>query len=368
MNIKQIRLLWGGLLMSGMVWGLAVLPFRADAAEPDGESSGGAGQEAFTVDLADPVVPNAETNRYPVVLELDEKGFPVEYRMELFTGVCLEGVCKPLRVTLFWDALGHYSHLNYPMGDPLTKRSHEPFFPDDYELLDSILKNRDSILGHKPLTYFVRMHEDADDVDAVSSATMKEVQNAVVSGAAYTSWVLWHWVNGDMPKQLTARTALHGSEEYLVQCLQTGDPQYEIFALQQLLSQGFYNEQIGNICFRMLKEEGEERCALAFRIVTGLSPDIGEMQQKLVELIGVNPNSNALILNYFETAATPVPVVWEEISIRLHALREYHNVSSVLELLGKRASDSAVVRENVAVLRGNDNPFVARLAEEFLEN
>ena len=49
--------------------------------------------------------------------------------MELINEVCLDGVCKLVEVSMYWDALGFYKSLEYPEGKPLTKVEHEPFVP-----------------------------------------------------------------------------------------------------------------------------------------------------------------------------------------------------------------------------------------------
>ena len=96
--------------------------------------------------------------------------------MGLINKVCLDDVCKLVEVTLYWDAIGYYKRLEYPKGKPLTKLEHEPFTPDDYKKLDSILKDRTSILNDHSLGFLATENKDtprrttklADDIDAVT--------------------------------------------------------------------------------------------------------------------------------------------------------------------------------------------------------
>ena len=109
---------------------------------------------SFEVDLVDPIYPDMEALPYTVVLKRDARGFPLEYRMFLRTGVCLDGTCKLLEATLYWDALGHFVRFEYPQGTPFTKWEHDPFSAADYENLHGFLADSLSILGTQPLGFF----------------------------------------------------------------------------------------------------------------------------------------------------------------------------------------------------------------------
>ncbi len=91
------------------------------------------------IPLHDPVKPDEPAIDFRVELILDADGFPLEYRLSLFTGVCLDGQCNPLQADLFWDVLGNYTRLEDDDA-PLTKGDHKPFTDADYVRLDQILK------------------------------------------------------------------------------------------------------------------------------------------------------------------------------------------------------------------------------------
>jgi len=187
----------------------------------------------YELALLDPVYPEHPAQTYTVVLELNAQGFPDQYRLLLQTGVCLDQTCKRLSVTLFWDALGKYLRMEYPENIPLTKNDHEEFSQQDYDQLEAIMHDRGSILGVYPLADFIGHRAvSAVDVDAVSSATLTEVRHAVVPGAAYTSWVLWHRANGEIPEHLRALTLKHSSVDYLLHCLRSSDPRFSQFAVR----------------------------------------------------------------------------------------------------------------------------------------
>ena len=157
-------------------------------------------KETTTIQLTDPVYPKKPKKEHSLTAYFNDEGFPSGYSMELINEVCLDGVCKLVEVTMYWDALGFYQSLEYPEGKPLTKVEHEPFVPADYEKLDSILKDRESILDDHELGFLASEKddkspegEDDDDyqeVDGVSKATPGAVKEAVVKDAAWTTWVL----------------------------------------------------------------------------------------------------------------------------------------------------------------------------------
>ena len=142
----------------------------------------------WQVELRDPVSASADLHVYDVVQEFDEHSFPSGYHMKLLADVCDDKLCKILDVTLFWDELGRYVRLETPSHAPLTKLDHIEFSKDDHWKLNEILKNQSSLLSC--YSYKDVSGSNEHDLDAVSGATPSEVQNGVVQGAAYTTWVL----------------------------------------------------------------------------------------------------------------------------------------------------------------------------------
>ena len=117
---------------------------------------------------------------------------------------------------MHWDAMGFYQRLECPQGQPLTKLKHVPFTLADYRKLDSILKDRRSILNNHSLGFLAteNIHttssEDTEakenDIDGVSKATPAAVKEAVVKDAAWTTWVLWKYANSEIVAILQATT------------------------------------------------------------------------------------------------------------------------------------------------------------------
>lgn len=359
------------LLATVAVLVIFVLLFREGGGAkvmPEKESS--VVRVCYELELEDPVHPDITGQIFPVWLSFDQQGFPAEYQLSLQTEVCLDRVCKLLEVTLVWDALGNYSRLELPRGDSLTKKNHDSFDCIDYKRLDEILGDKQSILGKYPLDFFARPPAKlyTDEVDGVTAATLQTVRGTVVSGAAYTSWVLWHWVNGDVVDELRTRTLLYCNPKYLLHCLLSKDPRFEEFALQHILQHDFCGPQIREACFRILGNGTPGNCKLALQVLTQNIPDSDELHQRLIALIGVNEGSLQWILHYFEELPHAPRAVWEQMARQLEQLQTYSDVNAVLNLLEKRASRTETTRLQVEKLLDRDNCFIVRRAREFLEN
>ncbi len=352
----------GAVIVSGAI---TRQPETSPLEEARGESSQSI---CYDVELSDPIQPERSNRVQSVVLRLDENGFPEEYRLFLQTHVCLEQTCKRLDVTLFWDALGQYSRLEYPGQTPLTKSDHKEFRREDYDRLDAILKNKDSVLSAYPLSTFVPSPEPAAaEVDAITSATPQSVQDAVVPGAAYTSWVLWHWVNGGIADQLFARTLPYCSVDYLNHCLLSTDLRFVQFALQHLLDNELYDLSYREACFQTLEKSGRANGQLTLQYIERLPQDSEELNQRLMALIGVNDGSSRLIIDYFETLPNLTPAFWTQMAEHLEQVSSYQDVHAILKLLENRTDGSEAIRLAVAKLITSDNRFIARRAREFLE-
>ncbi len=347
----------------------------------------------YEVELSDPADPGIPVRSFPVELILTGQGFPEEYRLSLVTGVCPDQVCRPLIVTLFWDAIGNYTRLEYPENSPLTKSDHTEFSPRDCTRLNAILKDKRSILGTHPLSAFVWKSSPAEaEIDAVTAATPQTVQDAVVPGAAYTSWVLWRWVNGEITDKLQALTRLHCSADYVNHCLLSEDARLVQFALMHLLDAGRTSEDpmsnaaqqtqppaalrpspfnpsdpsLREGCFHILENGGRSSCRLALQYLTAQPPDADELNARLISLIGVNAGSSGLIFSYLQGLPGADPDLWDCLARHLTRISGYRDLDAALDLLAVRAAGSGIVQEQVAALLDSEDRFVVRRAKEFL--
>ena len=329
----------------------------------------GADDISFEVALVDPVYPNSEAFPYSVVLEKDARGFPVEYRMFLRTGVCLDGTCKLLEATLFWDALGRFVRFEYPEGMPFTKTEHDPFTDAEYEQLHDFMADTRSILGTHPMSFFVVEPGKASDGDwdSETSATPPDAKAAVVEGAAYTTWVLWRWVHGEIVGQLLAKTNENLNYDYLVECLGSDDSAFVQFALNHLQTQGLADERLYRGSLEVLDERGQRDCILALDVLTTHSEDLAKLHADLIERIGVNGGSSRVLLNYFKKLDLADVAVWRQLAAQLDRMSEYKDIDITFGILRQRAVQDPEVRAQVSQFLESEDPFMKRRAANFLQ-
>ena len=326
-----------------------------------------AGNTFFDVKLADPLHPSRPQRVYPLSQIVDENGFPKEYTLSLNLDVCLDQVCNRIDVNLIWDALGRYLRMEMPIGTALEKRDHVPFDQQDCIRMDEILGDAGSILGTFPPEDFLEPSgSNPEKVDGVSAATPLALRNAVIDGAAHTTWVLWHWVNGDIVNELRALTTACASSGYLKNGLQSADDDLVQFALRNILENQVQDSGFRDDCFRILEMGPRQNSRLALRYLAERSPDREELHRRLVGLIGANSGSNRLILEYFDTQAEWSPALREAMAGRLGTLSSY-DLYAVLNLLEKHGGDTGPVRAQVSRLLASDNAYVVRCAQDFLD-
>ncbi len=326
--------------------------------------------DALRLRLSDPLYPDHAAEDHAITVELDAHGFPVRYSMHLLAATCFDGKCQPLDVTLHWDAIGRYDGFDVDPTRPLTRKEHDPFTEADYRRLDEVLGNPHSSLGDHPLHYFVpavKHAHGADDVDGVSGATPTALLDAVVPGAAYSSWVLWHWVHGDIVGQLQARTRASGNDTLLMHFLSARDSGFVTFALDELLKRDALTPAFEQACYQVLEDGGRANCERALRALASAPSDAATVQGRIIRLYGRNGGSSRLILAYLEALPEAPPVIWEQLAAQLSAVSSYRDLDDVLKLLQARASDLQPVRLQIQKLTQHADRFVAMRAREFLD-
>lgn len=186
-------------------------------------------QKAFEVYTQDSI-------RVEVNLRYDDDQHPKEYTCYVKTPVCKEGLCYLVTVDLYWDLLGNFVKYELPPGEPLTKFDHEEFTEADYEKLNRILADQHSLLGDYRMEDLVDESAErvSEEVDAVTGATRKSVQNAVVEGAVYTAYTLWHLVNGEIAERIPQHTHRLLDEALLKSFLRSDNHHYPYYVLDQL--------------------------------------------------------------------------------------------------------------------------------------
>ncbi|WP_439484219.1 hypothetical protein [Cyclobacterium plantarum] len=182
--------------------------------------------------------------RYELFVLEDAEGKDMQYMAEIFTPVCHTDKCYPVYINFYWDLLGNFQHFEMPEGEILTKLDHIPFEEKDYDKLEAILSNKNSILGDYSISDLVVSTTTAETngVDAVTGATSKTIQNEVISGAVYSCYTLWQLAHGSLSERTKTHTLNHYTDETLVRFLESGHHPYQYWALDKIQEMGAEND------------------------------------------------------------------------------------------------------------------------------
>lgn len=163
------------------------------------------------------------------------------YECNLRTPVCNDTLCQVVQIKVFWDLIGNYIRFDTLPGYPLTKNDHLPFTSENYNKLQTTLKNENSILGRKNENELLDNHQKrySEKIDAVTGATDIQIKNAVVEGALYSTYTLWHLVNGTIKKELSGYTLKIYNHKIEQQLLYSNNTKSIIFALKQFDDQDY---------------------------------------------------------------------------------------------------------------------------------
>lgn len=161
---------------------------------------------------------------------------PFQYFSVVNMPVCDDTLCANVEMKIFWDLAGNYAGFDTIAGKPLTKFDHKKFISADYLKLDEILKNRNSTLRilNKEDLVDKSVKVKATTVDAVTGATPATIKKATVEGAVYTSFTLWHFVNGAIRNRMALFTQSIYSEPVAIQMLKSGNHETQLFALRNM--------------------------------------------------------------------------------------------------------------------------------------
>lgn len=161
-----------------------------------------------------------------------DRALKAVYR-EITTGVCLDGECRPIRITLFWTLTGRY--LGFLLkNQELTKKEHTPFTESEYRLLHSLLSDSLSVLKNFTLEEIHPKKEQKVKTDGITGATPPNISSYIVPEAAYTTHTLWHLVYGETPDSIV-RSMTHRMNAVITDSLLKSDNVYDrLWALNHL--------------------------------------------------------------------------------------------------------------------------------------
>ena len=177
----------------------------------------------------------------------DENDFPLLYYADIITPVCIDGLCKPVYIELYWDLLGKYAGYGVYSEQLLTKFDHEIFTAKDYQRLHELLLNPHSILERRKVSDLYDIGQpraekikfNGEEIDGITGATKKEIKTSIVEGALYSCHTLWHLTYGDAAKKIKAQLPLIYNDSLARFFLESNHEVYQFYALKKLVKTDF---------------------------------------------------------------------------------------------------------------------------------
>lgn len=161
---------------------------------------------------------------------------PQFYTSHLAAGVCSDDLCRPVNINIYWDLLGRFIAYKTPPSDPLTKFDHIELTKADHLKLHRILADTSSLLRDYAPEDMIdkRIVVHSATTDAVTGATNKSFEDDIVSGAVYTVYTLWHFVNGEIPAKILRATNKSLNDDFIKQLLTSGNASYQSYILEEI--------------------------------------------------------------------------------------------------------------------------------------
>lgn len=305
-------------------------------------------------------------------LLLDTKGEPLLFHAHINAPVCIDNICKPVHIKLYWNLVGDYVGYGTLDAHPLTKFDHEEFEAEDHEELHRLLQDRHSVLSTKEMSDLFdpnatpkeRIRYQGIEVDAVTGATRKEIQETVVEGALYSCYTIWHLVHGEVASDIRhylgqiytpamAQRFLHGHEQA-----------YQYHALRQLDDDAFARE-IDRVIEIFAAVKPLIRTYILKRIPASTLEDQQVTAQVFRRFPSVDINTRTLLIKKADVAHASA---MELLSAHLSTMTKNQLKLFLATLAGRPSAFTGTVEAHLQQTSRSSDYAYGYLIEEFLQN
>lgn len=316
----------------------------------------------------------AQPMPHTLVQALGKGGEPQAYSMWVDSVICRDKTCEVVKVQLHWDALGHYQRFNVALGSQLTKLDHVPFTEKDLKKLQNILKDPDSPLKEVEKESMIAKApanpaKPVDGIAAVSQPTILTLKTAVIIGAGYTCYDLWHWSNGLLTNRIRDLTGKDCSEEQLLAYLKNKKTDSALFALKYSRGRKISNQRFIDAVIERSKKGNEALIKPAIAYLREAAPSEQDYYDSIVSLFAEADSKKRLIIleALMSDNQKPVAGFYDQLCDHLPELDSYFEVHLFLNLMEKHNKNSSRVSEKTIELLKHPKFFVSRRAYWYLE-
>ena len=262
---------------------------------------------------------------------------PEAFSRNIYTAVCIDSLCRPVDITLYWEVTGKYIGYSLPPREELTKREHVPFSESEYTRLSEILADSSSQLGFYSPEEIHPAKQAIKKTDGITGATLPDLSPWIVPEAAYTSYTIWHLTYGDTCDSIMAYTKKHLlSDQLITSILQNNDPYNQIKALQWISESNLNCSQFIEPALAILHNGNYQsaRQALKFLKLSGIDKE--RLQMEAIKLLDSEDfRIKNLAIEYIRESEILIQPVAQALMTHLES-ENYYLVNVILTLLEKR--------------------------------
>lgn len=302
----------------------------------------------------------------------DEKGVPLWFSRDFYKTVCLTGVCKMIRIRIYWTGTETYLGLQPLDKDSLTKSDHKLFTKYDYLKLDRILSDSLSILKRLKLEDLISKAEKKDNnqADAISGATLPSVSEFVVKDAAYTCYSLWHTVYGPTLEKIRLILDQRADKDYLRLVFDRKEPVYSCWVIHFVERHPQYHSVFSREIMNLIKLGNDivSQKALLYFTAAILSEKV--IQKELAILIEEVPSRKK-----FEIIMNFLPLRHVSNEAILIMLEQFENqkisagmLSYVCQLIHPENLEDTRIVTKIKSISNDKNLYVRNMTQILLSN
>jgi len=294
---------------------------------------------------------------------------PEAFSRNIYTAVCIDSLCRPVDITLYWEMTGKFTGYSLPPGEELTKREHVPFTESDYKRLTEILSDSSSQLGFYSPEEIHPAKQAVKKSDGITGATLPDLSPWIVPEAAYTSYTIWHLTYGATRDSIINYAKKHLlSNQLLTKALQNKDPYNQIMALRWISESDLNVNQFIEPALTVLRSGNYQssRQALKFLKLSGIDKE--RLQMESVQLLESEEfRIKNLAIEYIRESEKLTRPVAQALMNHI-STDNYYLVNVILSLLEKRYNPDNEDQLKLCILLESKNENVANRVYYFLLN
>lgn len=298
-----------------------------------------------------------------------KEGYPVSYYRRLKASVCFDEKCRLLDVVIYWNITGRYLGFELPVKEFLSKSDHEPFTNEEYHRLNTLLADGQSPLGNLSYEELVPMpYFRVKGIDAVTSATAKNVLDYIVKGAAYTTYKMWHFIYGPTKNRVEELTTKSLSPALLLKILESDDPSDKLWALNHI--NGFVkpDQALRNQLLDFIDNNNFSLSERAIHAISAADLQSDSLQLSLLAKFNqADYSQKKLLIKKMNEAPFLNAEVKNNLADQLQKLNG-ELIGDVLGLYQKFGVKDIEICRRVSRLLHNENRFISQKALKFLED